>query len=203
MGLVKSSEKPAQRTNTPAKTAASAPPAGGKAKRGLFGGGFGGATRRGSNGAFLAPKRQAVIENKEVTDAGEAGVYLLKINRVTLKDKESAFKGNESFIVEGEVLESNVPACPAGYQFSWVTIDAWEGYLNDVKGFICDALGGADPEQVDEDDLSAVIGEDQALANKQIRCVVKDKMTKKGGRFTQHLWAPADNDTAATDEDAA
>jgi hypothetical protein len=103
---------------------------------------------------------------------------------------------SESFIVEGTVVESNVPSCPVDYQFSWVTIDKWEGYLNDVKGFICDALGGADPEEVDEDDLTAVIGEDQHLAGKLIRCVVKDKMTKSAGRFTQHLWAPADSEDA-------
>lgn len=198
MGIVGNSARAPQRTNTaPAQAAPQQAQPGGRASRGLYGGGFAGAKPKGANGEFLRAKRGMVVESGKIVDAGEAGVYRVRVNKCSLKSREQAYKGNEAFIVEFEVIESNVPSCPPGYQGSWVTIDAWEGYLNDVKGFVCELYGGADPAEIDEGDMDVVLGQKPPPSpeldpiGKEVCVIVKDKLTKKGNTFTQHLWQAA------------
>lgn len=153
--------------------------AGDKQKKSLLSGGFKDVQPRGSRGAFLQPKSME-----------EAGIYVVKVNRCALLDATESWKKRETFIVEMEVVESTVPACPPGYAASWVTHEQSYYYQEDVKEFICSTFH-AKPDDVDESDVRAVVDpEQQAAAGRLVRVLVKNITTKAGGDFSKHLWAP-------------
>lgn len=190
MAIVGAAPQKAQQTKTPPpKTAVS----GGKKKEAtsLFNGKFKETAPSGLNGNFLLP-----------LEDGSTAIYAVKINRVLLlAESEEAFeampdvynkvswKERETFIVEGEVVVSNNPKCPPGYVFTWVTVDGkFDYFQKDVKAFLCATFAAEDHTAIDEDDIKAVVGPQQAAADKMVGVLVKNKKTQAGGDFGQHIW---------------
>ncbi len=141
---------------------------------------------------------------------GSGGKYTLRVNKVVqnwaspkaaaeyeerptptpeeLATAKPTFKKQDNFIVEVEVVESNVEACPPGYLASITITDKYEdSYFDDVKGFLC-ACTGDEPEAIGLDDWKASYQPDQPLANYLFDCIVLEKPTSKGGVFTKHVF---------------
>ncbi|MCC6808563.1 MAG: hypothetical protein IT381_14150 [Deltaproteobacteria bacterium] len=162
---------------------------------------FGNAKPRGANGFFLKP-----------ISRDEAGQYTLKVNRITQKwaqpkvvaanrpqptddelaTAQPAFKKKDSFIIEVEVVESNVPQCPPGYIASISFDDKYEdSYFSNVKGFLC-ACTGEEPEAIGLEDWQASYQPDQPLSGALFCCTVREQPTKDGkGVFTLHVCTPS------------
>lgn len=142
---------------------------------------------------------------------GNAGKYTLRVNRVAqnwanpkavdddrpqptpeeLATAKPTFKKKDNYIIEVEVVASDVEACPPGYVASISFNDTYvDSYFDDVKGFIC-ACANADPTEVDLADWQASYQPDQPFAGFLVDCVVREKATSTGGTFTQHVFMPS------------
>ena len=142
------------------------------------------------------------------------GRYLVRTK--VLKVKEG-FRG-KSFILEFEILETTNAAHPVGSTGSWVVkLDKPQAY-GDIKGLIFALAMGVDPKTVrspDQDpalhqqcatftkaalspEAAKALGEEpDFLIGLPLRLETVKVKTSKGGDFTVHNWAPAEQEQAA------
>lgn len=162
---------------------------------------FGEARTRGQNGIYLKP-----------IDPVTAATYTVKVNRVIQKwadpfrvnpmfaqptpeeaaAAEPAFKRMDSYIIEGEVVESNNPLCPVGYTPSIIFNDKYtDSYMGDIKGFIA-AICNANPDDVTEEDWAASYKPNQPFAGMLVKVTVRQQKNRgNDGSYTRHIFNPS------------
>ena len=174
---------------------------------------FSEARTRGNNGIFLG-----------AIDRENVGVYDLRVNRVKqiwrdptrvnpmfaqpteydLSVAEPAFKPYDSYVIEVEVVASNNPRQPAGFQCSIVFTDRYpDSYMGDIKGFLS-AVFCAEPKDVTEQDwqdswkeVDDADGKAQPCAGRLLHCVAREKKNKNNdGGFTQYIFSPNEDQAA-------
>lgn len=136
------------------------------------------------------------IEDAQVGQGGVyflPGKYLVKVLKcITLKSR----KREDLFIVECEILESDVPERKPGTKASWIVNFKQDAALGNIKGFIA-AANGIDPgnesavnEQVNMDICEYVVSDENPLAGTPVGLVCVNKKTRAGSDFTLHMWEP-------------
>jgi hypothetical protein len=135
----------------------------------------------------------------------EPGNYVVQVQRCK---EETGFKGDEFFITELEVIESNVEKLPPGSAPSYVV--NMKGKFPDLAlgncadfmraGFasLADQSGEDRPSDIDDieldDDMAeAVISEENLLAGVFLSVKAWHKDTRDGGVFTRVKWGVPDN----------
>jgi len=144
------------------------------------------------------------IEDAEIFERGKflppAFVGVLEVKRTIAKE---SIKSGVGFIVEFEVIESNVPdKVPVGSKATW-----WQGMTDRtvafpaIKEFVA-VLSGFERHQKQEieAEVSPVIRgvldhatehpDDNDLIGCRIVCETVNKRTKNDRDFTLHLWSP-------------
>lgn len=151
--------------------------------------------------AKMAPKKDAAKKGK-YGGLGDAranqgglymlpGVYEVKVLKVT--DMESR-KGDDLFIVELEIVESDNDARRPGMKPSWVVNLKQDAALGNIKGFIAAAMG-MDPsdESVSsdewEDAVETAVSKENPLAGTMMHLECVNIKTREGGDFTLHRWS--------------
>ncbi len=128
------------------------------------------------------------------------GNYVVRVSQVITK----MGRGNKPlFIVEAEILESDVPERAAGSSASYIINLQNDMGLVNVKRFVAATQNIAlnDKEAMDEIDEQAcefIVGPDQPCAGQvlEVNCYLVD--TKAGGKYTVHDWSYVENaDSAA------
>lgn len=169
-------------------------------------------------GGFAGAKPRSVRQYLRAISQNESAEYIVRVNKVVqvwanpraveedrpqptdeeLQTAKKAFKGQDAYSYEVEVIETNHPDIKPGGIYSVTTNDKYpESYFADIKGFIC-ACTGAEPEQVDLDDWQASYQPDQPFAGKIIKLVVHEQKNKNNdGVFTKVLPRALDEDEAA------
>ena len=141
----------------------------------------------------------SLFEGIEEAQVGQGGVYFLPgkyvakiLKCITLKSR----KREDLFIVECEVVESDVPERKPGTRASWIVNFKQDAALGNIKGFIA-AANGINPgtedlvrEEVDSEVCEYSVSPENPLAGILIRLVAVNKKTRAGGDFTLHLWEP-------------
>lgn len=136
------------------------------------------------------------IEDAQVGQGGVyflPGKYLVKVLKcITLKSR----KREDLFIVECEVVESDVPERKPGSKASWIVNFKQDAALGNIKGFIA-AANGIDPgdesavnEQVNLEICEYVVSDENPLAGTLVGLVAVNKKTRAGSDFTLHMWEP-------------
>lgn len=139
-----------------------------------------------------------------------SATYVLKINQLSLIFREESKNPSkaESTTATFEVVESNNPKCPPGYQASATFTDRYfqDLYWQDVKGMLCGILG-MEPKDVTRDVWHSACGrrpegfDDQQWAETEeevkqmvigalVRVTVKFKLREGKHPITQYVWAP-------------
>lgn len=113
-----------------------------------------------------------------------AGLYKVEVEKVfTLRSR----KGDDLFIVECKILESNVAARAVGSKASWVVSLSQDSALGNIKGFCLAASG--DPETViDEAAVEFAVSSVNPLAGTVLDLQCTDILTRAGKPFTLHKW---------------
>ena len=129
------------------------------------------------------------------TPAWEPAQYRVQIKKIEVINSR---KGDDLFIVEAKVLESDCPERKAGVSASWVVNLKQDAALGNIKGFIA-AANGIDPgneeevnEAVTEEVCELVVGKDQPLAGDEIALTCVMIKTRAGKDFTLHQWKPVE-----------
>jgi len=123
------------------------------------------------------------------------GIYRVEIVKVfAMKGR----KGDDLFIVETKILESDNAERRVGGSCSWVVNLKHEPALGNIKGFIA-AANGIDPtnkaevdSQVNEEAVEAACHADNPLEGIIIDLEATEIKTKAGGDFTLHKWSPVE-----------
>lgn len=130
------------------------------------------------------------IENASISEGGNYlndGDYLLEVDKVISKKTR---KGPHAYIVELKVLESNQPKNRPGSKASYVTTNAQDMFLGNVKAFVA-AVCDVDVSEVDEEAAEVTCNEKNPLKGKRVRDQVFTVKTKAGKDFSKHKWSPA------------
>lgn len=122
------------------------------------------------------------------------GKYSLLRIQSCRHEQASKFKKKEFFLVNIEVLESNVDDRPAGTVIEYMVMKTLKDgspnphYFKNIKKLLMAAFNTTDPADVDEELMALVIGEKQAAAGKYISAVATNVPLGKGGEFTNVDW---------------
>jgi len=140
----------------------------------------------------------AGIESARVGSGGVyflAGLYRVEIVKVFAMRGR---KGDDLFIVETKILQSDNAERRPGGSCSWVVNLKHEPSLGNIKGFIA-AANGIDPNnkgevdsQVNEEAVEAACHADNPLEGIIIDLEATEIKTKAGGDFTVHKWTPVE-----------
>lgn len=134
----------------------------------------------------------------------EDGDYKLKIHKAVVRGRSKPF-----YIIEHEVIESNVPSRPPGMRCcSFIDLSNKDMRGKNVTGFLC-AVFGVDPTQLPKDSAVAPwvdqnagrnvewaeyanwsVQENNPLAGAQVGCRVQTTQTQAGDDFSVHNWTP-------------
>lgn len=135
----------------------------------------------------------------------EDGDYKLKIHKTVVRGRQKPF-----YIIEHEVIESNVPSRPPGMRCcSFIDLSNKDMRGKNVTGFLC-AVFGVDPTQLPKDSVVAPwvdqnagrnvewaeyanwsVQENNPLAGAQVGCRVVTVQTQAtGDDFSVHQWVP-------------
>ena len=115
----------------------------------------------------------------------EPGNYVGKINAVKYGTTNQDMK--PYFVVEVEVVESDTPDFNPGDTIAWMTmLHKYKHYfLEEVKGFVS-AITQSSPDEVTEEVVECVAGEDQPLAGVPIGIRAWSETNNNSGRsFTR------------------
>lgn len=125
------------------------------------------------------------------------GNYLLQVQRCL--ESTSDANGKEFFIAEFVVLESDNEKIKSESEVSWVV--NYEGQfpklaLQNIKGFaeaafasLAVANGDQFVDDVGQEHMDAVLGEENCLAGVYVTAKAFDKATRDGGTFTRINWS--------------
>jgi hypothetical protein len=141
----------------------------------------------------------SLFDGIEDAQVGQGGVYFLPgiykvriLKCITLKSR----KREDLFIVECEVIESDVPERKPGSKASWIVNFKQDAALGNIKGFIA-AATGIDPgdtarvnEEVTLDVCEYAVSDENPLAGSVLGLVAVNKKTRAGTDFTLHMWEP-------------
>lgn len=118
----------------------------------------------------------------------EVGRYLVCIDRAVLEKK---FTGT-FFIIEGDILESNVESRPPGMRCAQLLKSQNVATGSNIQEFVC-ACFRKSPEQVDKVFLKKVINNPENLfLGRVLRLDCRNQPTKTGGEYTRHYWKAVD-----------
>ena len=130
----------------------------------------------------------------------DPGAFLLRVNQVkTFGTRQNA----GAFCVETTILECSKLATQGkhklhvGGDVSWMVTDDKEPFLGNVNDYCCAANSilldePVDADDIDEEDVEFIVGEQNPHAGLIIGCVGYNKPTKKGKDFTRVKWMTAD-----------
>lgn len=145
------------------------------------------------------------IEKAEITERGKyiapGFVGTLKVTKTLAKE---SLKSGLAFIVEFNVLASNLEEHPIGSSVTWfqkmtdrtIAFPAIKAFVAAVAGFHPGDKAGIDAEI--GQNMSALLDDatenetNNALVGQTVKCGTFLTKTKKGFDFTAHKWAPAD-----------
>lgn len=123
--------------------------------------------------------------------------YLLEISATKLV---TGRKGDNFFVGEFVVVESDDPKLGTGSKPSWVCAMKQDAALGNILAYIGSAMG-INPQdetrlrgEVTEDVSELVVSAKNPLRGKHIGVVTKTVKTRAGGDFTKHYWEPASYD---------
>jgi hypothetical protein len=130
------------------------------------------------------------------------GTYLEPNGRFLLEVKKTVFKttrkSGDAFIVEFEILESDLPVeHPVGSPATWfqgmrdktVALPA----IKEFMLYLCQAFNAEEQTKKDflstlDQTLNDACEEETLFAGYKIRCKTESHVTQKGGDFTRHIW---------------
>ncbi len=138
-------------------------------------------------------------------EVGGGGVYFLagiyKVELVKVFAKKSR-KGDDLFIVETKILESDNEERAVGSSCSWVVSLKHDAALGNIKGFIA-AANGIDPgdkdqvnAEVNEDAVEMACSSDNPLEGTVLPLECNQIKTRAGGDFTLHIWSVCEEQAA-------
>lgn len=132
------------------------------------------------------------IEQARTSEGGvylTPGNYTLEIQAV----KTGRTRQNRNFfVVEFNIIESDVPDRKAGMNASWMTMLDFDAALGNIKKFVAVAAG-VEIADVDEPGVEAVVSESNPLKGTKIRCQAVNVKTQRGGDFTKVTFFPFAN----------
>ena len=115
----------------------------------------------------------------------EPGNYLVEVQAV--KQGRTNQGDKPYFLAELKILESDNPDFSEGAAVTWITmLHKYKKYfLQDTKGFVSIATG-SEPEEVTEDVIEFVTGDEQPLVGVNLRARAWTKVNENTGRgFTE------------------
>ena len=107
--------------------------------------------------------------------------------------------GVDNVILEGHILESKVPARPAGTAASIVTSMRFDGSADDVKQYLAD-IAGIPVAEVDGPTAGELLGEENPLCGTLVSIEATHKFTKAGKDWTNFLIRRLPDDVQANAE---
>lgn len=144
------------------------------------------------------------IDKAEISEKGKyiapGFVGKLRVRRTLAKD---SIKSGLAFIVEFDVLETNLDEHPVGSSATWYQkmTDKTVAFPS-IKAFVAAAsgvhMGDRDAMQEISQEMEDILDEattnetDNALVGQEVRVETFSTKTKKGFDFTRHNWLPAD-----------
>ncbi len=96
-------------------------------------------------------------------------------------------KGDDLFIAELEIIESDVPERPQGSRMAWMANFRHDPTPSAVKTFLARVMG-VPPEEVDAAGSRLAVGEQQPCRGRLIRLEATQIETKSGNPFTKCTW---------------
>lgn len=96
---------------------------------------------------------------------------------IACKAIKGAADGIERFIVEFEVMRSNVAERPNGSRMSWI-VKKNESFMSNIRGFVAIATGQPF-ETINRDICRAAVMDSQPLKGTRIACVASQVNTRK------------------------
>ena len=143
------------------------------------------------------------IKGKRGTQGGvyfEPGLYLVEVNRVKLGKTR---KGEDFFVVETKLLESDNENRPEGSSCSWMVMFKHDAALGNIADFCraglyaCAVQNEADPGvkhfeeiEIEDDDAEEICSEENPLAGTVLKVEAVNVKTRAGKDFTKVTWAP-------------
>lgn len=123
------------------------------------------------------------------------GIYVLRVAKVKVDEARAGFP---YFLAEFDIVESSHPELLQGTRASWMATmknaTYKDTFLANVKGFLLAVLQGSQPgfrsEQINDQVIMAVTGEQQPLTGMLVRAQATDISTKAGNPFTKVLFQP-------------
>lgn len=116
------------------------------------------------------------------------GSYLYQVLRC--KEGENRV-GVGYFAADLRVLESSNPERPVGSVVGFVQMATNEAAPGNTKAFLLAANGCNEADDdLDEETIDVVVGEDQPLAGKKVRCISSEATSGKGKTYLANKWSP-------------
>lgn len=115
----------------------------------------------------------------------QPGIYLLYVDVLKLVETR---KGDDLYIAEFDILESNNPQQPAGSHASWASNLKYDASPGNVKAFLV-GLTGVKEDEVDEEGVAASVSSENPYHGFLIRAEgfnIKTQAQKKD--FTKFAW---------------
>lgn len=119
------------------------------------------------------------------------GSYLLKVDRVgSFKSKKPPY--NPFFVVDFDVLAAGEGSTNAeGSRASWLVNMIHSPALGNIKAFTLATVPDLTEEEVTEEAMEAMLGDDQPLRGLQVKCEAYNKKTASDKDFTAVTWSRA------------
>jgi len=118
--------------------------------------------------------------------------YLVEVLRALMKRGR---QGEQFFIVELLIHESDDSTNPPGFRASWTVNMKHDASLGNIKWFLgaCYGIPVADKQRLDTEITSQVaefaVSEQNPLAGRLLEVAVHEVPTRAGGKFSKHDWA--------------
>lgn len=132
-----------------------------------------------------------IFSSVSTANPNGGGVYFLpgtyKVKLAAVKSIVSRAKDN-CFVIEAEILESNVPERQPGTKASQVINMKHDSAPGNIRSFIAAALN-VDFKQVGEDEAELAVSDLQPLSGTEMYLTAVMTTTKKNTPFTLHQWS--------------
>jgi hypothetical protein len=136
--------------------------------------------------------------NEAVPGAGGvyflAGLYKVAVKKVfTMRSR----KGDDLFIGEFKILESDCKDRKVGTSASWIVNFRHDAAMGNIRGFIA-ACNGIDPTnedrlgEIDKEVCEYAVSDDNPLEGIEVLLEATNIETRAGTPFTLHNWTPVD-----------
>lgn len=137
-----------------------------------------------------------INEAKTATERAyfKEGAYRVEVETVSSISADKSFKGKNSFIIQGKILESTNPECPpgssAGQVITWAPGNAQsqptQMAFGNVRQFLEAAMGEEVANIQEAADLVTTSANPLRGMVLGLRC--QSQSTKVGGVYTKHTW---------------